>query len=92
MTQKNFIQFLNTLYPLQILEKIHNASENSAIKLLSLYKIVYPCIDEVLDFLNNFHSKFYFISTNLDFFGVCFALASLEQKNTPKKSRFVSIK
>ena len=29
---KHVIQFLNTLYPLQILEKIHNASENSAIK------------------------------------------------------------
>ena len=53
--------------------------------LISLYKIVYSCIDEVLDFLNNFYSKFYFISTNLDYFGVFFALASLEQKNTPKK-------
>ena len=53
--------------------------------LISLYKIVYSCIDEVLDFLNNFYSKFYFISTNLDFFGVFFALASLEKK-IPQKS------
>ena len=29
---KHVIQFLNTLYPLQILEKIHYGSENSAIK------------------------------------------------------------